>query len=336
MLGAWPPLLSDLPPLSTGKGSAGLEWYDKDAQNSSLPHVEDTLVPALEAPPRLQASLPLGGTTYVPGELDALACLFTAVKVLFSCGAVARAQAALALAEPAARASAVALHETPIRNEAAFFLCISALLKHHPVAAPPTPPPPPLFLLGDSHVLSGAWRTVALRHTRCVLVPLLVTGLKAFHLRPKSSFYTKKQWQAVTQRLPVGARVVTLFGEIDCREGLLAAVEKGVYDTVPAAAAGVAAMYVDAVARLTAAPRCCDVFVHPVPAVLDVTRALVTLFNDALRKAVLSANNPRLRWLEFGTALLGQDGKLLPEYALDGAHLSPRYVDVLGAALAAM
>jgi len=49
----------------------------------------------------------------------------------------------------------------------------------------------PLYLAGDSHCLTAAWRTVTLRGEKRQLVPLLSTGLKAWHLREESVFYPK-------------------------------------------------------------------------------------------------------------------------------------------------
>lgn len=73
-------------------------------------------------------------------------------------------------------------------------------------------------------VLVGAWRTVQLRGEARLLHPLLVTGLKIWHLREGTSFYPKVQWQHTLALLPRGAQVVLVLGEIDCREGLATAV----------------------------------------------------------------------------------------------------------------
>ena len=92
---------------------------------------------------------------YSPEELDALALLFTAVKVVYLGGAIGRAARLIELLEAARRASRKPLHTTLIRNEAAYFSCIAQLLREHP---PPPPSPKqlrPLFLCGDSHTLSG-------------------------------------------------------------------------------------------------------------------------------------------------------------------------------------
>ncbi len=59
-----------------------------------------------------------------------------------------------------------------------------------------------------------------------MLHPLLVTGCKIWHLRPESRFYPKLQFFNTIRKLPPRAQVVMLFGEIDCREGLLLAVER--------------------------------------------------------------------------------------------------------------
>jgi hypothetical protein len=51
-------------------------------------------------------------------------------------------------------------------------------------------------------------------------------------LRKDSDFYPKANFQAVTESLTEGATVVFIFGEIDCREGLLVAVERARYETL--------------------------------------------------------------------------------------------------------
>lgn len=79
----------------------------------------------------------------------------------------------------------------------------------------------PVFLAGDSHCLTAAWRAVTLRGERRTLVPLLTTGLKAWHLRAASRFYPKVQFWNSLAKLPAGAQLVMAFGEIDCREGML-------------------------------------------------------------------------------------------------------------------
>lgn len=67
---------------------------------------------------------------------------------------------------------------------------------------------------------------MTLRGRLRLLHPLLVTGLKVWHLRETSSFYPKVQFWNTIGQVPEGSRIVVLLGEIDCREGLAAAVEK--------------------------------------------------------------------------------------------------------------
>ena len=354
-LGQLAPLLRGAPrlPGDTRSGAAGMEGFVADAMNAELPDYASaaaTCAAALPAWPRSGVPPESGSEAYAPDALDALAAAFCAVKLLFAAGCMRRAAAVAAVAERARAASRVPLHTTHIRNEAAYYACVVALLRDYPVAAPPAPPapgappaPPPVYLLGDSHVLAAAWRRVPLGGQQRLLVPALVTGVKAWHLRPGCRFYPAKHWAAAAARLPDGAAVVASVGEIDCREGLLHAVARGRYDSLPAAAAATAALLVAELQRL-AAQRRFAMYVHPVPPVLDVTRPVVLLFNAALRDAVratASAATPGtacLRWLELQAALLddgagGGNGGLRPEYALDGTHLSPRYVELLAMAL---
>ena len=355
-LGQLVPLLRGAPrlPGDARPGAAGMEGYVADAMNAELPDAATAAAAcaaALPAWPTSGVPPESGGEAYAPDALDALAASFCAVKLLFAVGCVRRAAAVAAVAERARAASRVPLHTTHIRNEAAYYACVAALLRDYPLAAPPAPPPqgappapPPVYLLGDSHVLAAAWRRVPLGGQQRVLVPALVTGVKAWHLRPGCRFYPAKHWASAAARLPDGAAVVACAGEIDCREGLLHAVARGRYDSLPAAAAATAALLVAELQRL-AAQRRFILYVHPVPPVLDVTRPVVRLFNAALRDAVRATSAApapaRLRWLELQAPLLadeqaggsGGGGGLRPEYALDGTHLSPRYVELLAMAL---
>jgi len=104
--------------------------------------------------------------------------------------------------------------------------------------------PEPIYIVGDSHVLSLAWQTVripiaasspatmpnsteevsspsAATITR-VAVPVVVTGLKAWHCRPDTRYFTRTNLiELLARRLPRRTRTIVLSaGEIDCREGL--------------------------------------------------------------------------------------------------------------------
>ena len=46
------------------------------------------------------------------------------------------------------------------------------------------------------------------------------------HLRPESRFFPKTNFERVVAGIPERAEVVFMFGEIDCREGIVGAVEK--------------------------------------------------------------------------------------------------------------
>merc|ERR1712130_1098947 len=101
-----------------------------------------------------------------------------------------------------------------------------------------------------SHVLSSAWRCItngAGESSERLLVPCLVTGVKIWHLREKSTFYTKFAfWERITS-LPAGADVVLILGEIDCREGILKAVQKGRYASIHEAVVSLVDLYVKVV-----------------------------------------------------------------------------------------
>jgi hypothetical protein len=91
---------------------------------------------------------------------------------------------------------------------------------------------PPLFVVGDSHVLSIAWQHIFIGlHTRRTAVPVPITGLKAWHCRPSTKFFTYTNLNCVLRyRLPSNIQTILLSaGEIDCREGIGGAQLQGYY-----------------------------------------------------------------------------------------------------------
>ncbi|TYZ62063.1 hypothetical protein PybrP1_010063 [[Pythium] brassicae (nom. inval.)] len=242
-------------------------------------------------------------------ELDLLACFFTVVK----------------------------LHRTAIRNEQAYYSCIAQLLSvSDRFVGPPTlakaaseSETPAIFVCGDSHTLATAWREIRVRGEPVVLRPALVTGLKHWHLRKHAVFYPKANFWRVLGNLPPRSTVVFLFGEIDCREGILLAVEKCTYESVEEGMAATIQIFMealkDAVRRFGF-----EALVHPVVPVLNETRALVVQYNRIFKQRV--DESAFCSWLDFSDDLLEPGSsreQLRPEFALDGTHLHPRYLTSL-------
>lgn len=89
-------------------------------------------------------------------ELDFLALIFTIIKVLFVVGALGRLARLVDVVELMRKASKKELVTTLIRNEAAYFGCISQIMWDHPPPAIGTERHiKPIYLCGDSHCLSG-------------------------------------------------------------------------------------------------------------------------------------------------------------------------------------
>eukprot|EP00927_Polykrikos_kofoidii_P047124 TRINITY_DN41209_c0_g1_i1.p1 TRINITY_DN41209_c0_g1~~TRINITY_DN41209_c0_g1_i1.p1 ORF type:complete len:985 (+),score=164.35 TRINITY_DN41209_c0_g1_i1:124-2955(+) len=240
------------------------------------------------------------------------------------------------------------LHSTQVRNENAYFSCIRDILALSVPASPLPSVGPPIFVIGDSHVLSSAWQSVTMRsvegqdEVKRTLVPCLVTGLKIWHLRQASDFHTKFSfWDCITA-FPAGADIVLMLGEIDCREGIVGAVQKGRYADLEAALQAIINLYVEVVQEVRKRlPRGGGaIYVHPVPMVLPETRFLTVAFNQLLHRpktvaafakhGAVPLELPHV--LEQGERIYQMTGaelakvNLLPELRLDGTHMSPSYV----------
>ena len=134
----------------------------------------------------------------------------------------------------------------------------------------------------------------------------------------------------VTEKIPGASDVIFVFCEIDCREGILLAVEKDRYETVEDGIKHVIGIYMRKLATLITRKKF-QAFIHPVIPVLNETRAMVMKFNHFLKIAV--NNREDMTWLDFVDELLDDAGYLKKCYELDGTHLSPSYVPLFEGAL---
>eukprot|EP00878_Enallax_costatus_P021388 GHUV01022638.1.p1 GENE.GHUV01022638.1~~GHUV01022638.1.p1 ORF type:complete len:323 (+),score=102.04 GHUV01022638.1:87-971(+) len=214
------------------------------------------------------------------------------------------------------------------------------------------PPVDVVYLCGDSHCLSGAWRVINIAGKQRLLQPLLITGLKVWHLRSSSNFYTKHQFWNAIRSIPHGSDIVVVVGEIDCREGLLAAVEKLKHPCLQQAIEATVDKHISVLCQLVN-DHGLTVYVHPVPLVLEATREVVLQFEYALKRSVEqklavqavqqipgvqdcdSQLRGRLHYLDFSQQLLDENGQLKREFELDGTHLHPSYLKHLEAAMTA-
>ena len=184
-------------------------------------------------------------------------------------------------------------------------------------------------MCGDSHTLAPAWKVLKVNQKRLRLKPALVTGLKHWHLRREVIFIRSGTFYYVcgvdtrsplkkalglfgdhveTPTIPPKATVLFLLGEIDCREGILVAVEKLRYASVEEGIRHTASIFVDVASRL-ARHKKWRALVHPVPPVLDETRGMVLKYNATLRRLV--DERSKLTWVDcFDGFLDPASGKL--------------------------
>ncbi|KAJ8600417.1 hypothetical protein CTAYLR_001466 [Chrysophaeum taylorii] len=281
--------------------------------------------------------------TYTDDDLDLLAVAFAVTKLAYLRGDASTAAALVNAVEPSRRASRQPLHETTVRNEHAYYCCVAHILSVDGRRSRGSDDAIDVYFCGDSHALAPAWKrwktrtpSGAAAAAEARIVPALVTGLKHWHLRPESEFYPKRNFYAITgvddrsgpDAIPRNALVVFALGEIDCREGILVAVEKLRYRDVEEGIDATISHFVRAAAAVVRQRQFRKALVHPVPPVLDETRPIVRAYNSRLKHHV--DNTPELTWLDFFDGFLTPDHRTLrADYKLDGTHLHPRYLDDL-------
>ena len=194
-----------------------------------------------------------------------------------------------------------------------------------------------IYVCGDSHVMPVSWVDIEVKATdgggteKALLIPKLVTGVKQWHLRDNSNFYPKANFLNAIKSVPKGAEVVMMIGEIDCREGIFTAIEKGYYESVEEGIKATVGVFISLLKELIQKKKF-KIYVHPILPVLNETREMVKLYNSIYKSEVDKMSD--VKWLDFFDDLLTPDrDKLKPEYQLDGTHISPKYISLLESAL---
>lgn len=125
-------------------------------------------------------------------------------------------------------------------------------------------------------------------------------------------------------------QVVFVIGEIDCREGILLAVERHKYNSVQEGMIHTVEIFMDVLKRLVSQFKF-RVYIHPIIPVLNETRSIVTVYNALYHHRITSRDMQRLgiEWLDFFDDLLTPQGLLRPDFELDATHLHPRYTALI-------
>jgi tetratricopeptide (TPR) repeat protein len=271
-------------------------------------------------------------------ELEWMSILFTLVKICYVLGFLKVLVPLCRLISNACEGQD--FENTVVKNEHSYYACISKLMEYEKAVHPKLPK---LYVAGDSHCLALAWSTIMFKGQLHQMVPLLVTGLKIWHLRPQSTFYPKVNFYNVMKKVPPGSNIMFMFGEIDCREGFMKAVQKCKYPDLDTAMRYTVNLYMDILESFDH-----NVYVHPVAPVLDATRHVVVPFVEMLKTTI--KERKKITYLDFFEELIIRWDRITPmpaywgqpprtdvyfrrEYDLDLTHMNPTYIPVLEAAL---
>ena len=259
-------------------------------------------------------------------ELQLLALYFTVVKACFVLGHLDCISLFLKLLDPLFNANNN-LHKTLIKNEQAYYSCVSRIYRTCPPLEIDKNNKNFVYAVGESHVLPLAWRNLKINDIDYVIHPILVTGIKIWHLRKESKFYTSSNFENALRLIPNGSTCFFLLGEIDCREGIQHSIEKCCYDTVEQCVKSLADIYTQKLLHLQKSKKF-KIYVHPVVPSLKETVDNVRLLNECLKNNLRKL--PRLTWLDFVDDLIAEDGcSLKEEFYFDSIHLHPNYLRLI-------
>lgn len=256
-------------------------------------------------------------------DLNFLHLIFKIVKICYVQGKIELASRICRFMDPFVAACGD-LNATPIKNGYSYFQFIAKMIPLKPLDPKADMR---IYIMGDSHCLSPAWNLIEVESKPCLIQPLLITGCKLWHLRDASHIHVKVNYVEALDSIPEGSTLIYILGEIDCREGILPAVEKGRYPNAEAAMKVLLKIYMDRVKEAIRKKKLAHVYIHLVPPALDFARPTIMAFNQLLRKTVLGLKKEgvNISWLGFKDNLLLENGQLNPLFYIDGTHLHPRY-----------
>ena len=195
---------------------------------------------------------------------------------------------------------------------------------------------PSLYVIGDSHALAPAGMRVVFLGAAWRVVPLVVIGAKAWHLASSADGTATNRYarafQIALDRVPAGATVVSLLGEIDCRadEGIVphaqrhpeVSVDAGIADLVRGYAGflDIEAARRDLTIHLGGVPAPRRQAIAGVPVDTALFVAVVRMFNEML---AVVADASGIALLDTYRATVGSDGFATGGRHLDTHHLLP-------------
>ena len=189
-----------------------------------------------------------------------------------------------------------------------------------------------LPIVGDSHCLSLAWSTISNRQ----VVPFVATGLKAWHVRKECSpFVTVSNLTCIFNILKSKNVTDILFscGEIDCREGIAAAVKKGKHATIQDAVRVTVGLMLEGLQFQTVGSFTVHMLTCPPPVNKNenMKRAkIVQFWNKELRRQCVTNTIRNIRLIDVESECLCSSGLFLKdELNADGTHLNHNLVKVL-------
>ena len=205
----------------------------------------------------------------------------------------------------------------------------------------------PLFVVGDSHVVSIGWQTISWKDGICrILVPVVITGLKAWHVRFQTKFFTQTNLQTQFQLfLKEEKEMLMSAGEIDCREGIGGPSLQGYTQSCTSHVSTTVQEYMASLSKFSIDTR---MYVMPVAPHAHRSktngkshgrakrRECTQLWNQTLKTMICSSNNKdnNLFYLNYASQLvLANEYVLNPIYNADYTHMNSAFLYLLEQAM---
>ncbi|GMH85357.1 hypothetical protein TL16_g10204 [Triparma laevis f. inornata] len=163
------------------------------------------------------------------------------------------------------------------------------------------------------------------------------TEIYRTNIRNENAYYMcatqllAKSFHRTVQSIPSGSEVIFIFGEIDCREGLILATEKDRYATHEEGMKTCIDIWMKEAGKVIEEKEF-NAWIHPVIPVLEETREIVINYNRIF-KGKVEEEGGRMKWIDVFEKLLrlrGDGGLALKdEYKLDGTHMNPSYLKLV-------
>lgn len=280
-----------------------------------------------------QPSSSNSGKPFSQNEMEMLGVLFVLVKSLYLVGSLRLIPPLIKMIEPLRYKRRI--KDIDYCIEANYYKYIAQLLcetgssdlPRYMMNSTPSPAPqyPEITIIGDSHVLSAAWRIIKIHGIDVLLRVKHIDGLKAEYILDdnNNTSYQHYNYKLLCNTIKEKSVVIFAFCEFDSMYTLLEKTTSDIYHDVVDTAKDTINKCLNEIKRIKSEKRIFPI-VQPVLPISNQGRGLTKIYNEILKRECEKENIAH--YVGLSDHILNSNSTLRSQYELDKVHIHPIYL----------